>query len=104
MLHDTAQEEVYKPQWARIVLGPLLFGLGAVGLGFAAATNHRGMTVYRVIQLEPSVATIVYWIACAVCACWFVASLLMSYRLLSLHRQEIRNRRRRRKARKTKSQ
>jgi hypothetical protein len=104
MLHDTEQEDVYKPQWARIVLGPLFFGFFAFGFGFAAATNHRGMTIYRIIHLEPSVATIVYWIGCAVLASMFVASLLMSYRLLSLHREEIRNRRRRRKARKTKSQ
>jgi hypothetical protein len=57
----TEKHYSYNARWLSISMVGLFFGLGAVILAFAAATNERGMTIEGFIRLDKDAATKVLW-------------------------------------------
>lgn len=51
----------YQPGWLTVIACGLLFGACTVWLGYIAATNQRGLSLFRVVTLAPSEATVFLW-------------------------------------------
>jgi hypothetical protein len=76
------REYQYRPRWTTVVFCAVVFGLGAVVLGWKAATNDRGLIINPVIRLGPDGATAFYWALAALGGGFVaVAGLLVYHRV-----------------------
>ncbi len=92
--HDPTFDDVsdreyeYKPSGSVILVGAIFFGACAAVLANAAASNDRGLVVFRIIRLQPGAATVFYWVLCAGSLAFVGWSALLFLRRLLL-RQRI---------------
>lgn len=87
-MNDIEREFEYEPTWTTIMMCSACISVCAAVLGIKAANNDRGLIINGIIELEPSGATIFYWILTA-CSIGFVAAaVIMVYHRLT-YRQRL---------------
>ncbi len=72
------------PVW-RNVLGAVFCVTGAVGMGFLASTNTRGLRLFHLVTLSPESASVLYWGLSAIFAIGSAMLIALTARSLKGH-------------------
>ncbi len=81
------QVYTYRPDAAKMLVGVVLFGLGAVFMPLDALTDHKAILIDGFIYLAPDQATILRWLVAGLCAVLAGGALLaLGMALFSDHR------------------
>ncbi|MDO5625820.1 MAG: hypothetical protein Q4G71_14155 [Pseudomonadota bacterium] len=79
----------YRPGWAAVILGMGFFALTAAVLGYAAASNARGLTIQRVVVLSPADATLLYGLLAACSTGFVLLAAFMAYQRMAGRQQRL---------------
>lgn len=82
-MSEIEREYPYQPGWLMIIACGLLFGVCAVWLGYIAATNRAGLSLFRVVTLAPGGATVFLWALSALSAGFVLIALALVWHRLT---------------------
>ncbi|QVL31259.1 hypothetical protein KIH39_20790 [Telmatocola sphagniphila] len=86
---DEIQEYAYRPKFKTILIMLILGALGAIFASSKAVHNNRRLIIFRIIELDPSEASIFYWILAAFCAAIVLTSLALTYHRMTFHQRVV---------------